>query len=398
MGEVYRARDTELDRLVAIKVLPAASLGDEAAQKRFRKEAHALSRLSHPHVAALHDFGTEGDQAFLVMELVPGAPLDVVLRKGPLAEAEVVRLGVQIARGLVDAHKHGVIHRDLKPANVRLTPDGLVKILDFGLARVEDPMPTHQSTESASGLVVGTPPYMAPEQLLGRKVDERTDVYGLGTVLYEMGTGKPPFGGPKGPQLVAAILNTEPPLPPLPSGVNPALSGSLESVILKAIDKDPELRHQTAKELLVDLERLARSGSGVLSARARAPQGRPRVSIRQVVALFLAATTVAVALKVLWPREPRLTSIRSLGQLPIGASGVVTDGIDVFYGEHFRNIDRLMAVPLRGGEPREIPLPLPSEGNEGLAVQTSGVIHQPFSSTVMARCGTCLSRSERPRA
>lgn len=363
MGEVYRARDTELDREVAVKVLPAHVLGDEAAQKRFRKEARALSRLAHPHVASLHDFGTVDGMASLVMELVPGATLESVLAKGPLAEAEVVRLGVQITKGLVDAHRHGVVHRDLKPANIRLTPDGIVKILDFGLARVEPSRDEHASTESASGVVAGTPPYMSPEQLLGRKVDERTDVYGAGAVLYQMATGRAPFAETKGPQLVAAILH-EP--PPLPREVNPGVTPALEAVILKAIDKDPGLRHQTAKDLLVDLERLA-LGAGESRAARRTGRGeRPSPGLARGLALLAAVAVAAFAL--LRPREPRITAVRSLVQLPIGTSGVVTDGVDVYYGEHVRDLDRLMAVPIEGGEPREISVLLPREGNIGIDV------------------------------
>ena len=254
MGEVYRARDSQLDREIALKVLPEGALAEAKARRRFRKEAHALSRLAHPHVATLHDFESFEGVDFLVMELVPGPSLEDLLGRGALPEKEVVRLGVQIARGLVAAHEQGVVHRDLKPSNIRLTPDGLVKILDFGLAHVERPTEASVTTESAAGTVAGTPPYMSPEQILGKEVDARTDVYGAGVVLYQMATGRRPFGDRSGPRLVAAILS-EP--PPAPRDVSAALSPGLEAVILKAIDKDPGLRYQTTRELLVDLELMA---------------------------------------------------------------------------------------------------------------------------------------------
>jgi Tol biopolymer transport system component len=276
MGEVYRAHDEKLDRDVALKVLPEGALADEAARSRFRKEAHALSRLSHPHIAHLLDFDSEDGIDFLVMELVTGPSLAEKLREGPLPEKGVVRLGAQLARGLQAAHEQGVIHRDLKPSNLHLTPDGLLKILDFGLARLLQPKttPGHSTaTETAAGAIVGSPPYMAPEQLLGKPPDARTDLYAAGAVLYETATGRRPFGERTGVALTDAILH-HPPLSP--RAVAESLSPGLESVILKSLDKDPELRHQTAKDLLVDLERLQlRSSSGPAAVRSTADfQGR----------------------------------------------------------------------------------------------------------------------------
>jgi serine/threonine protein kinase len=171
MGEVYRAHDEKLDRDVALKVLPEGALADEAARSRFRKEAHALSRLSHPHIATIHDFDSEDGIDFLVMELVTGQSLEEALRPGPMPEKDVLRLGTQLARGLQAAHAQGVVHRDLKPSNLALTPDGLLKILDFGLARLMNPRPAgpgHTTATETAGVVAGSPPYMAPEQLLSK--------------------------------------------------------------------------------------------------------------------------------------------------------------------------------------------------------------------------------------
>jgi hypothetical protein len=371
MGEVYRAHDTKLDRDVALKVLPQGSLADENARKRFRKEAHALSRLSHPHIASLFDFDTTEDGTdFLVMELVTGPSLDMKLLRGPLLEKEVVRLGAQILRCLVAAHERRIIHRDLKPQNIRLTSDGLVKVLDFGLARVAPAPGQRDTTDTASGSVAGTPPYMSPEQLLGKEVDARTDVYAAGVVLYEMATGRRPFGEASGPQLVAKILN-EPMLPP--RELNPALSPQLEQVILKAADKDKELRYQTAKELLVDLDRLA---AGTAPAAAASPatnretpvivSARPGGRVRRWLWLgaALAALVGVLGAATLWllrPGEPRITATRSL--VHANVTGMETDGANVYYTVRDQQLfaNRLMTVPLGGGLPRQIPIPWNSD-------------------------------------
>ncbi len=259
MGEVYRARDEHLGRDVALKVLPAGTLGDEHARKRFRKEAQALSKLSHPHIATVFDFDTQDGTDFLVMELVEGVTLSDKLVSGPLPEKEITRLGAQLAEGLTAAHERRVVHRDLKPANLRVTPDGRLKILDFGLAKLVRPdvasatAPTESFTETQG--VAGTLPYMAPEQLRGEQVDARTDIHALGAVLYEMATGQRPFPETQGPRLIDAILNRA---PQPPSGLNRRVSPVLEGIILKALEKEPENRYQSAKEIAVDLRRLKR--------------------------------------------------------------------------------------------------------------------------------------------
>jgi Tol biopolymer transport system component/tRNA A-37 threonylcarbamoyl transferase component Bud32 len=313
MGEVYRARDEKLNRDVAVKVLPAGALSDEAARRRFRKEADVLSRISHPHIATIHDFDSADGIDFLVMELVPGPSIDEELRKGPFPEKDVVRLGGQMARGLQAAHEQGVIHRDLKPSNLRLTEDGMLKILDFGVARLEQnarrAVGDATATETADGQVVGTLPYMAPEQLRGRGVDARTDLYAAGAVLYEMATGKRLFSKPSTAELTDAILNRK---PKSPREANEGISPALEAIVLKALDKEPELRYQSGKELLVDLERLqqrsdpqlSRSIPGIVGpgdapgneALARERRGRARERVAWVaLAVVLAGATALLA-------------------------------------------------------------------------------------------------------
>lgn len=291
MGEVYRAHDERLERDVALKVLHPGMLTGETARKRFRKEALALSKLNHPNIATVHDFDTQEGVDFLIMEHVAGETLSEKVRGGSLAEKEVVRLGLQLAEGLAAAHEQGIIHRDLKPGNTRLTIDGRLKILDFGLAKlVQSPAETTETALTGSmyetrGLV-GTLPYMAPEQLRGDPVDGRTDIWSAGVLLYKMATGRSAFPEAESARLIASIL-TAAPAPP--RGVNQHLSSGLENIILKCLEKDPEDRYQSAKELAVDLRRLL-SPSTVTH---RIPQRRLGVGKRISLA---AASAVVVSL------------------------------------------------------------------------------------------------------
>lgn len=292
MGRVYRARDERLERHVALKVLPEAALADDTARRRFRREALALSRLNHPNIATIHDFDTLDGVDVLVMEHIPGASLDEVLKHGPLPEREVVRLGQQLADALAAAHDRNVIHRDLKPGNVRITPEGRLKVLDFGLARALQADPDAR-TESITGpFVAGTLPYMAPEQVRGDPVDHRADIYAAGAVLYEMATGARVHGTLSGTPLIAAIVDT--PAKP-PSALNPAISAELNRIITKALDTDPHLRYQSARELAVDLERLSGPAKPVVLARRR-----PRRAVAAAIAL-VAALAAWMAYRA-WPR------------------------------------------------------------------------------------------------
>jgi eukaryotic-like serine/threonine-protein kinase len=255
MGVVYRAHDEQLERDVAIKVLGAGMLADDGARKRFRKEALALAKLNHPNVAMVFEFGTQDGLDFLVTEFIPGVTLDAKISHNPLGLKEVVDLGSQLAQGLAAAHQQGIVHRDLKPGNLRLTPDGRLKILDFGLAelapKASDLGLTLTVTQSTD--VTGTVPYMAPEQLRAEPVDFRSDIWSAGAVLYEMATGKRPFVQTNGPLLMSAILNED---PEPPSKLNSRIPPGLENILLKALDKNPKRRYQSASELGVDLERV----------------------------------------------------------------------------------------------------------------------------------------------
>lgn len=295
MGVVYRAYDSRLQREVALKVLPERSKTDEATRRRFRREALALSRLNHPNVATVHDFDSEGSVDFLVMELIPGVT-PTPPRSG-LPEAEVLKLGLQLAHGLAAAHSAGVLHRDLKPANLKVTPDGRLKILDFGLAQLQRPISTAADTETAPVVTsgAGTLPYMSPEQLEDGPVDERSDVYGAGIVLYELLTGRRPFDASSA-RLMHSILYEE---PPRPRAVNEDISAGAEQIILKAIDKNPDRRYQSAKELAVDLGRLI---GGSESDRAHALPAPRRQRRNLIVALCAIAIVAAVAVVFNWSR------------------------------------------------------------------------------------------------
>jgi len=290
MGEVYRARDEHLARDVAIKILSAGTLTDASARKRFHKEALALSMVNHPNVATIYDFETQQGMDFLVMEYIPGITLNAKLAARPLPEKDVLRLGVQFAEGLSAAHEHGIVHCDLKPGNLRLTVDGRLKILDFGLAKLQCPVTDIAATDCLSDRqwLPGTLPYMAPEQLLGRGVDARTDIYGAGWVLYEMATGQRPFAELERSQLIDAVLRRSPvPLTVL----NPKLSPELERIVGKCLEKEPENRYQSAKELAVDLRRLSApsTGAAVGTAAPKPWRGLVSATIASLAALLLIA-------------------------------------------------------------------------------------------------------------
>jgi serine/threonine-protein kinase len=261
MGVVYRATDSKLGRSVAIKILSPKTLGDDAARSRFRQEALALSRLNHPNICTIYDTGEEGERAYLAMEYVEGRPLRDRTSTGAQPVETVLRYGVQIADALAHAHARGIVHRDLKSANVMVTPEGRIKVLDFGLARKMSRSAVDESTLShatAAGTVVGTLHYMAPEVLRGEPADARGDVWALGVVLHEMCSGELPFRGQTGFEVSGAILK-EPPTP-LPSNVPPGL----RTVIGRCLAKSAGERYQRAEEVRAALETL-QSGRRIAS-------------------------------------------------------------------------------------------------------------------------------------
>ncbi|RPJ52641.1 MAG: serine/threonine-protein kinase, partial [Acidobacteria bacterium] len=259
MGEVYRARDTSLDRTVALKILPAAFVSDQDRMRRFVREAKAASALSHQNVATIFAVGQAEGIHFIAMEYVSGETLAEYSRKRKLEPAQIIDIAIQMADTLEEAQAKGVIHRDLKPTNVMVTARGQVKVLDFGLAKLArsagEPGEISPSSLTESGLVIGTVAYMSPEQVLGRQLDHRTDIFSLGTILYELATGHSPFAGRTGTEIMDRILHSE---PEAIARFNPRVSPELERIVRKCLEKDSELRYQHASDLYTDLKRLKR--------------------------------------------------------------------------------------------------------------------------------------------
>ena len=268
MGDVYRAHDDRLDRDVAVKVLPPGTVGDEAARKRIRKEARSLSRLNHPNIATVHDFGTYDGVDYIVMEYIAGKTIAVQLESGSIPEKEIIRYVIQLACALQEAHGKGIIHRDLKPGNLIVNSRHELKVLDFGLAMALDAGASDLTRSlTDSNRFAGTLPYMAPEQLRGSPADIRTDIWGAGAILYEMATGERPFPQPQYSSITEAILHLE---PRRPTRLNPQISHGLENIILKCLEKTPARRYQTAGELLTALDQ-AQASSPAL---AKVPRQR----------------------------------------------------------------------------------------------------------------------------
>ena len=257
MGVVYLARDTRLERDVALKVLRPGVLTDDHARRRFRREALALSQLNHPNIATIFDFDSEAGQEFLVMEFIQGETLDVRLARGPLPESEVIRIGLEIAAGLSAAHARGVIHCDIKPSNLFVTADGHVKVLDFGVARLRQAGPGATTQLTATGAIAGTLHYMAPEVLAGQPSDERSDLYAFGVVLYQLATGRLPFSGTTAVAVMNAVINQS---PPAPRTLRPELSPGLESALLHLLQRDPAARPASVRDAAAALERVAAAG------------------------------------------------------------------------------------------------------------------------------------------
>ena len=302
MGVVFRAHDEQLDRDVALKVLRPGTIADRAARSRFRKEALALAKLDHPNIATIFEFGSQEGVDFLVTAYVPGLTLDAKLSSGALPPTEVVNLGIQLAKGLGAAHEKGIVHRDLKPGNLRLTPDGLLKVLDFGLAQFIETGPDASTIAlTHSTELSGTLPYMSPEQIRAEPVDARTDIWAAGAVLYEMATGTRPFRQKQTAALLNEILNTR---PKSPRALNPQVSAGLETIIQHALAKDPARRYQTAGELAADLERLQ---LGI------APSVRSEMTAKWPILATVAALVLLTAIAgfLLWRRQtPGYSNVR----------------------------------------------------------------------------------------
>jgi serine/threonine protein kinase len=309
MGEVYEARDTRLDRIVAIKVLPDGANEDPDRRERFRRDARVISSLNDAHICTLYDIGEENGTSFLVMEYLAGETLAHRLARGPLPVAHILKIGAEIARALESAHRLGIVHRDLKPANVMLTDTG-AKILDFGIAKwrgTHDADVTHPSaapflsTLTQAGTRVGTVQYMAPEQVEGQPVDSRVDVFALGAMLYEMTTGRKAFEGTSPTAVMAAILTAA---PPSLVSMQPDIPHPFDRLVRKCLDKDPAKRWQTAADLRDELEWIAQQPDITPSRPEAVP---PRVQVKRWVAagvMVVATIGVLLGWALLKPTSP----------------------------------------------------------------------------------------------
>lgn len=293
MGVVFRARDEQLERDVALKVLPHHVFTDSVRRERFRKEALAVGRLNHPNLAMAFDFGSENDVDYLVTEYIPGVNLDEKISGQALPLRTVLELGIQIVSGLEAAHRADVLHRDLKPGNIRINPDGQVKILDFGLAKLSGPIDAGTQTATLDGelSLSGTLPYMAPELLRAESSDARADIWAAGAVLYEIATGRRAFPDRQPSMVIDSILHYDPVRPTL---LNPHLPTTLEAIILKALDRDPERRYQSAGELRADLGRIL-AGDTLATDTLRHSQERERLVRARRMKLAATATVVVLA-------------------------------------------------------------------------------------------------------
>src|SRR5216110_3158000 len=304
MGQVYLTRDERLGRKVALKLLPEHLTADETQLSRFKAEARSASALNHPNILTVYEIGTEGNRHFIATEFIEGITLRASLARERMNLHDALEIAVQVASALAAAHETGVVHRDMKPENIMLRPDGYVKVLDFGIAKLTEPRPvpdldeigTTTVLQTRAGLVLGTARYMSPEQTRGQTVDARSDIWSLGVVIYEMIAGVPPFHGKTPSDCIASILTTEP--PPL-SGVLPEAPLNLESILQKALRKNSDERYQTIKEMLADLRNL----KGELEAEGSSPQTKARAESivskikrhKRGVLLTLAAALLAAA-------------------------------------------------------------------------------------------------------
>ena len=370
MGEVYKAKDTRLDRVVAVKVLPEHLADNVELRQRFEREARAVSSLNHPHICILHDVGEQDGVDYLVMEYIEGETLAERLKKGPLSLDETLRYSIEMADALDKAHRQGVVHRDIKPGNIMLTVSG-VKLLDFGLAIRLQPggseasadadsnLLTRQKSLTAEGAIIGTFQYMAPEQLEGGDVDARTDLFAFGAVIYEMATGRKAFEGKSQASLITSIMSSQPPSIATHQEMTPP---AFDHVVRTCLAKDPNERRQTAHDVLLDLQWIAEQDARAESTSVASVSRAAGVPVRWAVSAVVAATLAAAIVAWMVVRPPPPVTTRLSVTLPpadrLEATGLAVspDGRALVYVAtrdgvtqlHRRALDALEAAPILG--------------------------------------------------
>lgn len=366
MGVVYKARDTRLDRLIALKVLPLEKWLDPDRKRRFVQEAKAVSALNHPNIVVIHDIDSADGATFIAMELVKGKTLDALLRTTAITLNDTLKYGAQIADALAAAHSSGIIHRDLKPANIMVADSGVIKVLDFGLAKLtefseRERGPDNIEHRTEPGVILGTVAYMSPEQAEGKQVDSRSDIFSFGAVLYEMVTGHRAFSGETHASTLAAILRDEP--KPV-SQLAPDTSREVERVVERCLRKNPERRFQHMADLKVALEELKEgSDSGILAPAVAPPRRlKLRAILTAVFALIVAVGAIYWATKA--PPMPRIVASHALTKTGHRKTGwmnrPVTDGTSLYFQEDRLSHVATLQVPLGGGEVSELAI----EGGE----------------------------------
>jgi serine/threonine protein kinase/Tol biopolymer transport system component len=377
MGEVYRAHDRRLDREVAIKVLPEYLTTDPDRMRRFEQEARATAALNHPNILAIFEMDTDGSVSYLVEELLDGETLRDRLRHGPIPLRKAIDYSVQIAHGLAAAHDKGIVHRDLKPENLFVTKDGRVKILDFGLARQTQPKDV-SATEATQplgtepGMVMGTVGYMSPEQVKGRVADHRSDIFSLGTILYEMVTGKQTFRKPTSAETMTAILNED---PPSISQITAAAPPGLQRVVHRCLEKSPEQRFQSSSDLAFALEALSDSGGTSTSTAHLAHDSsanRSRIALAAGAALL--AVLVSAAVAYFWiqpPAAPKVANVMQLTHDGAPKNLVGTEGSRLYLAQFSSDYVGLGEMSTSGGELKKLPI-LPNSNMLPLSLSHDG--------------------------
>ena len=337
MGVVYRAHDPQIGRDIALKVLRPDRVSSEDFVQRFMKEARAIGRMSHPSIVTVYDVGEDQGTVYIAMEFLEGVPLNAYTREKALTMDEIAGIGIQVAESLDYAHTRGIVHRDIKPQNIMVAPGGRVKLTDFGIAHIEDPEASHQTQ---AGEILGTPNYMSPEQVMGRKVDGRSDLYSLGVILYELASGVRPF---KGENLAAIFHAITSETPARPQELNPEVSAALSDIVMKCLSRDAAERYATGSELADALKGYLKAGEPAIPATV--PKKGPLGAIIAAVAVLL-----VVAAGALYFFSAGREAPLDMGALQVEST---PEGAQVFVDGDFKGKSPLtVEVPVGGHEIR----------------------------------------------